>query len=130
MAQKQGGKGKSSSQSDLNYWNRLKLSGGRSKRKLRNLKNAGKLAGSVPDYGRKPAKGKSPERVVFSGQTAKQSGAFLHIIRCNGVILEISPRLSDVIFSRDRIAPKLDYTHGILNPLTGRVLPIASRNAN
>ena len=80
MAQ-QGGKGTQSSQSDKNYWARLKVSGGVSKAKARKIAAAAKRKQGVIDYGRKPAEPALP-RVVFSGQPQENFPKMDWIKRC------------------------------------------------
>jgi hypothetical protein len=128
MAQKQGGKGKASSQSDKNYWARVKARGGVSTHKEANQKaqkkNPVRAAG---DYPRKPIERKPAERVVFSGPVKDQRGIPLHRVTCNGVILELSPKHSDAITAVSDIIPRLDYAHVVVNPLTGKISPVSSR---
>lgn len=103
MAQ-QGGKGKQSSQSDKNYWTRLKASGGVSRRKAAKIAAAAKRKQGVIDYGRPPAEF-SPPRVVFSGQPSvnfpklAEQGYFPHFVIVAGVTVDVLPRETDAIAS-------------------------------
>ena len=84
------GNGKYSSQSDQNYWSRMKT-------------------------------GKSP---------SNQASLFLHILRCEDVLIELTSKLSEVVSAKERISPRLNHTHGVLNPITGKVSLVTARNTN
>ena len=123
------GNGKYSSQSDQNYWSRMKT--GKSPSKKRGLAQAGKLAGFVPDYGPKPRAARPVERFVMAGaKPSNQAGLFLHILRCEEVLIELTSKLSEVVSAKERISPRLNYTHGVLNPITGKVSLVTARNTN
>lgn len=100
----QGGKGKQSSQSDKNYWARLKAGGGVSKSKARKIAAAGKRKQGTIDYGRPPAEF-SPQRVVFSGQPSvnfpklAEQGYFPHFVIVAGVTVDVLPRETDAVAS-------------------------------
>jgi hypothetical protein len=100
----QGGKGKSSSQSDKNYWARLKAAGGVSPAKKRKIAEAAKRKQGVIAYGRPPTEF-SPQRVVFSG-TPKEDfpkaalvGYFPHFVVVAGVTVDVLSRETDAITS-------------------------------
>jgi hypothetical protein len=103
MAQKQGGKGKQSSQSDKNYWARIKAAGGQSKRKLRNIaRNKAGKSGAI-DYGPKPFK-TVLQRVVFSGTVKDNFPAWNiegkyppHFIIADGITIGVEERESDAL---------------------------------
>ena len=115
---------KTSSASDRAYWLRIKNQGGASKRKLLNRKASGV---NFPDYGRKPREGKKAERVVFSSPVKAQQDIPLHRVTCDGVLLELSPRMSDAVDTISKIVSGLAYSHVVVNPLTGKISLVSSR---
>ena len=130
MAQKQGGKGKQSSQSDKNYWSRISSRPGKvSARKAANQKRSGI---NVCTYGKIPRSKKPAESAIFSQSLIeprkRQDGRELSLIICNGILLDITPRETDAAIVAGSILPGLGWTHTRLNPLSGRNTLIASRN--
>ena len=126
MAQ-QGGKGKQSSQSDKNYWARLKASGGVSKSKARKIAAAAKRKQGVIDYGRKPAEF-SPQRVVFSGQPQEnfpklaEQGYFPHFVIVAGVTVDVLPRETDAIASLGTAKRRLPGYVARVTPSGSRII--------
>lgn len=126
MAQ-QGGKGKQSSQSDKNYWARLKSSGGVSKSKARKIAAAGKRKQGVIDYGRKPAEFSLP-RVVFSGQPKEnfpkmaEQGYFPHFVIVAGVTVDVLPRETDAIASLGTAKRRLPGYVARVTPSGSRII--------
>ncbi len=126
MAQ-QGGKGKQSSQSDKNYWARLKAGGGISKRKAKNIAAAGKRKQGTIDYGRKIPEA-SLQRVVFSGQPKENfpasagHGYFPHFVIVAGVTVDVLPRETDAIASLGESKRRLPGYVARVSPLGSTIL--------
>jgi len=127
MAQKQGGKGKSSSQSDRNYWARIKAGGGVTKAKAARIKNAGKTA-TVIDYGRKP-QSKPLESVVFSGQVSDNFpkwGIPPVFVISDGVTIDVRARETEALATFSQRRPGA-FTRVVVGGKIPRVIASASR---
>jgi hypothetical protein len=137
MASKQGGKGKQSSPSRKASHLRARTSSEsrRDKRIARHARRMGKTikdltaSGALLPHPAFPRKRETRkvESVVFSGQVKRQDGLPLHTLIVNGVLLEISPSAGPVADSLAKLHPGMGFTHGILNPLTGKTTFVASR---
>lgn len=123
----QGGKGKKSSQSDKNYWARLKAAGGVSKRKAGKIAAASKRKQGTIDYGRIPPKENLP-RVVFSGMVGenfpKQAplGHFPHLVIVAGVTVDVCARETDALASFPAAKRRLPGYVARVSPLGSRIL--------
>ncbi len=123
----QGGKGKQSSQSDKNYWTRLKAAGGTSPAKKRKIAAAAKRKQGTIDYGRKIPEA-SPQRVVFSGtpkenfQASAAFGYFPHFVIVAGVTVDVLPRETDAIASLGTSKRRLPGYVARVSPLGSVIL--------
>lgn len=82
----------------------------------------------APKFPRVPAP-RPVERMVMGAGSVKPQPHPLHIITCNGVLIEISPRSQDAANAKAGIFPRLGYRHEILHADGRRVL-VEKRNAN
>ena len=148
MAQKQGGKGKSSSPSDLGYWKRVSPERQRAKRierharrllaqgKFSTTPNALKAAINFCEptgklvYPRKPQIF-PPQRVVFNSNAHDLRSPIFPIdqIIASGVILESSSRESDALACIAMLGTHVAYQH-IRQLPSGRRILISSRAGN
>lgn len=146
MSQKQGGKGKSSSPSDIGYWKRVSPEAQRAKRIARHAARLIRLGhfASIPnalkaainscepkgkiDYGRHIPK--PDHRHMVMTEAIKRTARFpLHIVISEGVTIAWSENQSDAITAIALMAPRRQYTHDLLYD-TGRRQVISSRNTN
>lgn len=137
MTQKQGGKGKSSSQSDKNYWNRVKLEGGAERRREKRIArhrvrmglNISQIAlATNPPSHRFPHKPRPLEKVVFSGKVPDYADIPLHVVFVAGVLIEISPKQSTAETAFSGKFSHLEASHEILWPTYGRRTLVTSAN--
>jgi hypothetical protein len=128
MASKQGGKGKQSSQSDKNYWARIKARGGVSARKEKNIKRAGK---GSPDFPRIHTS-RPVERVVFSSPVARVAydGEPVHWLIVEGQTIATETSAGRIAAAISALAPRLAYRHVSVSPITGRQVLVSSRSSN
>lgn len=138
MAQKQGGKGKSSSPSRQASHKRgpARTAANKERKMARHARRQGldkaqmALACIPPTFPRlrvsRPA-----ERVTFQSPIkANFAGLPVHILRVSGVVTEISLHRADVEKAKGETHSKLAFSHGFLSPLTGRQYLIQARSAN
>lgn len=138
MAQKQGGKGKSSSPSRQASHKRgpARTAANKEKKMASHARRQGlnkaqmALACGRPEFPRlrvsRPA-----ERVTFQSPIkANFAGLPVHILRVSGVVTEISLHRADVEKAKGETHSKLGFSHGLLSPLTGRQYLIQARSAN
>lgn len=136
MAQKQGGKGKSSSPSDIAYWKRVNPETQKAKRLARHKRKMGlnspQLTASqaLTHFPRVPLPRPIPS-VILDGKVRDfSSSPFLHILECDGKVLEISPHRADIEAVKGNLLPGLPFRHSILNTLSGAKSLHQSRNFN
>lgn len=127
MAAKQGGKGKTSSQSDKNYWSRLNASGGKTRQKTARSSAGGKSALSI-NYGRKP-QSKPLESVVFSGQVSANFpkwGVPPVFVISDGVTIDVQARETDAMTTFHERRPGT-FTRVVIGGNLPRVIASAYR---
>lgn len=136
MAQKQGGKGKASSPSDQAYWKRVRPEAQREKRMARHALRMGlttremAIACQTPDFPRKPLP-REIERVTFPQAVRQNSaGLFNQMLFVEGVLVEISPKATDIATAKAQTFSRLGYAHYSLNPLSGEARLMEIRRAN
>ncbi len=147
QSQKQGGKGKSSSPSDLSYWKRISPERQRTKRIARHAK---RLLKQDPYYKGMPnalnaaINGCEPKGKISYGHARKPLPLTktvlsdnirttvhfpVHIVISEGVCVEISPRQSDAVARINMLAPSQQYSHELLHD-SGRRELISARNVS
>ena len=79
-------------------------------------------------YGR-PQPKRLAQFVTFAGVVKDQTSEIfpLHVVKCDGKILEISPKQSDAIDAISKISPGLPYAHTLLSPISGKNTLVSSR---
>jgi hypothetical protein len=127
MAAKQGGNGKQSSQSDKNYWARLKAAGGSTKHKAARIKASAKSVAGI-DYGR-AVKPRPVESVVFSG-TVKENFPKWEIppvfVIADGITIDVQARENDAMVTFRERRPG-SFTRVIVGETIPRVIASAFR---
>jgi len=140
MSQKQGGKGKQSSQSDKNYWARVsarpgKISKTKELRAARHAKRMGITLAQLQASGAcqsspvfpRVAQKRPVERTVFSGSgIPKHPPENPAILICEGVTIDIGPT-ARTLNPRAALSPGLAFSHGIVNSITGNFSPLDFR---
>lgn len=127
MASSQGGKGKTSSQSDKNYWSRLNTAGGKTRRKAARSASGAKSALAI-DYGRKP-QSKPLESVVFSGQVSlnfPKLGIPPVFVISDGVTIDVQARETDALLTFNSRRPGT-FTRVVVGENPPRILASSYR---
>lgn len=135
MAQKQGGKGKSSSPSDQAYWKRVRPEAQREKRMARHAKRQGlnkaqmAEACTMPDFPK--IRAERPTRPEIPSLVRIDSAGFpIHAVYVEGVCVEFSQWRTDADDAKRKTMSRLSYEHRVISPISGQSRLIESRRAN
>ena len=125
MPQKQGGKGKTSSPSDQAYWKRVNPAAQKAKRIARHRRRMGlnqaqiSAATAPAHYPHVPISREKESVILSLPVRANYAGLYLHTLTVAGVLVEISPAVSDISRAKADTFSRLSYEHRTLNPISG-----------